>query len=611
VALKVIHKHLSGNEKHVRERFLQEAKILDQLDHPNILAIKDCFEERGRLVIATELLQGRTLAAVLRNDPSLPHEVKRDYLIQILEGVAYAHDRDIIHRDLKLTNIFITEDNIVQLLDFGLGKQLGVGQILTRTGVKLGTPIYMPPETLRAKRQVKVRDVGKEGDIFAIGVIAYRLFTGRLPYDISEGANAVSAMTELAVHYSAGDPIEPVGALCRDLSPSTADAIMACLSLSPQARPGIRDVLHRVTGVYSAVSKDDSPAGARQVTTPNEGSKKRLKRLLGAGLVLLAAALACLLIFEMGGAEPPHNVSATDHAQASVETGGGSDQETREKADCRPSPTGKGGTMCLVPGGPFLMGCNEAVDQDCAADEKPSHRVNLAGYYLDQHEVTVSDYRDCVVAKQCSEKGLTVPSRDGAADRAWAHACNWDKPGREDYPVNCLPWAYASRYCRWVGKRLPTEAEWEKGARGTKGWKYPWDHRRGFEGGIKTANIADVTTKTRHPQVPWTTAPGYDDGFAETAVVAHYPKGKSPYGLYDMVGNVAEWVADSYAPDYHEPEDAPERPNSPESDEYRVVRGGGFHDSPKRARASYRGKDDPKRQDANIGFRCAVDAEPR
>lgn len=243
--------------------------------------------------------------------------------------------------------------------------------------------------------------------------------------------------------------------------------------------------------------------------------------------------------------------------------------------------------MCLVPAGPFLMGCNQAVDLDCDFDENPLHEVTLSAYRIDKYEVTVADFAKCVDAGVCTHLATCVhdePSPDDAQ-------CSWGVPGRELYPMHHVDCEDAKDYCAWAGKRLPSEAEWEKAARGTDGRKYPW--------GIAPASCEYAVMMAVEG------APGCDEG--HTLPVGSKPAGASPYGVMDMAGNVWEWVHDWYRDDYYviSPEIDPQGPDSGVS---RGLRGGAYNYGALNMRVSDR--DRPNWYDtlnSNIGFRCAKD----
>jgi formylglycine-generating enzyme required for sulfatase activity len=190
-----------------------------------------------------------------------------------------------------------------------------------------------------------------------------------------------------------------------------------------------------------------------------------------------------------------------------------------------------------------------------------------------------------VRAGACSASGLDMPLYDGNERPRFASYCNWGKSGRGSHPINCLDWSKARTYCAWARKRLPTEAEWEKAARGPDGRKYPW----GNEGYGRTvvANIADESLKRELSDA--TIAEEYDDGFVGTAPVGQFPAGASPYGALDMVGNVWEWVEDWY-----------------DLGKTRSVRGGSWFGEPRLARASTRDGLGPSDRFGYFGLRCAL-----
>jgi formylglycine-generating enzyme required for sulfatase activity len=200
--------------------------------------------------------------------------------------------------------------------------------------------------------------------------------------------------------------------------------------------------------------------------------------------------------------------------------------------------------MVYVPAGSFLMGSTDA-DPLAASEEKPQHSVTLDAFWIDKTEVTQRMYALCVDAHVCHEPTITS-SR--------TRIQYWDDPqgSFEIFPVIYVNWNMAQTYCEWAGRRLPTEAEWEKAARGTDGRIYPWGN-----------------DPPNHELL------NYDDWFGDTLNVGRYPDGASPYGAVDMAGSVYEWVADWYSATYYQSSPST-NPLGPESGEKRVVRGGGF-----------------------------------
>ena len=242
--------------------------------------------------------------------------------------------------------------------------------------------------------------------------------------------------------------------------------------------------------------------------------------------------------------------------------------------------------MVHVPVGEFVMGFDRG-----EGDERPQRTVFVSDYYIDKYEVTVAHYRACVEAGACMQ-----PYSGSAAYRLAFedYYTNWDKAGREHYPVNAVSWYQANSYCRWAGKRLPTEAEWEKGARGTAGGQYPW--------GDEEPDCDRIVMDDG----------GDGCGQESTWRVGSKPAGASPYGVMDMAGNVWEWIADWYARDFYSRGASTDPFNADPGEEgLKILRGGSLADqNPHIHRTSNRlGYDPAQGFDYTIGFRCARDGD--
>ncbi len=235
--------------------------------------------------------------------------------------------------------------------------------------------------------------------------------------------------------------------------------------------------------------------------------------------------------------------------------------------------TGKDGArMVLVPAGEFTMGSPEGEGE---TDEHPQQTVELDAYYIDQYEVTVERYQRFM--KQESHK----------QPKYWEQV-NLRRDAQK--PVVGMNWDDAKAYCEWAGKRLPTEAEWEKAARGTDKRRYPWGE---FKPNSSTANFGK----------DWS-AIFYVDRLKN---VGTYERGKSPYGAYDMGGNVWEWVADWYAADYYQSSHK-KNPKGPSSGVGKALRGGSWVNTPSYLRSANRVRYHPTSRLATFGVRCAHDA---
>jgi formylglycine-generating enzyme required for sulfatase activity len=229
-----------------------------------------------------------------------------------------------------------------------------------------------------------------------------------------------------------------------------------------------------------------------------------------------------------------------------------------------------------VPADAFMMG---SADNDSTAnsDEKPQHSVFLDAFWIDRTEVTNAEYARCVASGQCTSPKNTSSSTSSGyyGNKQFA-----------DYPVIYIDWEQAQAYCTWAGRRLPSEAEWEKAARGSDGRIYPWGST------IPTKMLLNFNSIVN-----------------ETTAVGSYPSGASPYGALDMAGNVWEWVSDWYSNSYYQQSPA-RNPSGPSTGTYHVLRGGSFYNLGKFVRSAgrYWGPSDYLYN--GIGFRCAAGTSP-
>lgn len=257
--------------------------------------------------------------------------------------------------------------------------------------------------------------------------------------------------------------------------------------------------------------------------------------------------------------------------------------------------------MVSVPTGTLIRGSKPGNGEH---DELPLREVFVPAFHIDRTEVTVASYRRCVEAAACSAEGVSRIQWRGTAATP-SPLCNYPHPTRGDHPMNCVSWPQASRFCAWVGKRLPGEMEWERAARGDDERRFPWgDSPPGP--GTRMANLADEAGLKKYPN--WKIFQGYDDGYAETAPVASFPDGASPFGALDMAGNVWEWVRDWYGDRSYQV--VGQELTGPGYGELRVARGGSFESQPALVRTSERFAMRPADRAYFLGFRCAADSPP-
>lgn len=264
--------------------------------------------------------------------------------------------------------------------------------------------------------------------------------------------------------------------------------------------------------------------------------------------------------------------------------------------------------MAYVPPGEFIMGTPDG--SDGFPDEQPERRVYLSGYLIDRFEVTNQAYAAFVKAT-----GHRSPENSNQAATLWAN--RQPISGIEKHPVVNVSWIDADAYCRWMGKRLPTEAEWEKAARGTDGRRYPWGNEWDFAMANSASYWAQRTIEFRSSSdwdAFWVHGEGAHltkelgiQGEVLTMPVDTFPPSVSPYGLFGMAGNAAEWVQDWYDPNYYR--HAPlSNPPGPDRGAIKAMRGGSWLKPATSLRASDRDWGTMDSRPSGTGFRCAQDA---
>lgn len=223
-----------------------------------------------------------------------------------------------------------------------------------------------------------------------------------------------------------------------------------------------------------------------------------------------------------------------------------------------------GMVQVYVPEGEFLMGKGEVRKND----DSPTHRVYLDAFWMDKYEVSNSMYLKCLQAGACSDM-----VSDNTTYQNWVY---------RDHPVTYVTWEQAAAYCQWAGRRLPTEAEWEKAARGTDGRTYPWGDE------APNARLANFEGSMIH----------------EAVSVYRYPLGASPYGVLNMSGNAREWIADWYGEDYYLVMPYA-NPTGPETGTERSLRSGSYNEDKHEITATIRYRHEPQSAGLSRGFRCA------
>lgn len=423
-----------------------------------------------------------------------------------------------------------------------------------------------------------------------------RIVTGKKDITRDDVIAVIKALIEfkrLTTAQQANRLLRAGGQIELDTKVDEEDAILKQLADQPDPSIIVLDDIRAVPPI--------SPVVPEPVAPPT--TKRRLDSILPVALflVVVAASIFLVLIRKPVYSIPIPNPLPTPPVPAPTY-----------------SPDGK---MVLVPAGPFIQGsaqkqieeyekwCRTArpTDTTCGTfgDELPQRTVTLDAFWIDRYEVTNRQYQEFINAHpgyrtQAETNGYSYiydprpdnPKSIKTDGLDWRHPLERfrDIEERLDYPVVHLDWYEANDYCEWRGKRLPTEAEWEKAARGVDGRPYPW----GFSFNLNEDQGLLNSYYFR----------GIEEGILS---VGRFPKGASPYGTEDMMGNVFEWVADWYVEDYYSKAPAvnPPGPTPTANSPQKVRRGGSWATDPSLTRVTWRSSTDPLATHINVGFRCA------
>ncbi|GAB4496655.1 MAG: hypothetical protein OHK0052_06900 [Anaerolineales bacterium] len=619
VAIKILKRVLLADAQSF-ERFQLEARGMAKLHHMHIADVFDMDTIEEQQMIVMRYIPGHSLTEALRTNGRLPWQTALQLLRDIGDALDYAHSKNFLHRDIKPSNIMMTPEGRFVLTDFGLIRAMMSTGLTPHTGALLGTPPYMAPEIWLGKPAVPASDQ------YALACVFYEALTGSILFS---GPNPPAIMTNHVMKgaqfiFPADLDLPPglPGVLEHALQKDPTERYPTCtaFSLAVQNLPTAAEEQARQAAELEAKRLAEQQArqaaeleakrlAEQQARQAAELEAKRLAEQQARQAAELsqdkneedpvAAAKARLkklseLAFESQTHEDESPTSVgvpfgDDKGRGEGRAGGegkrlpsppgrgvgGEGVRGNPKKSSLPrlpawtiaalvlgilfaawyftnSPTAQAGlTWVTIPAGEFEMGSTNG-----DSDERPVHTVFLDAYQITTHEITNRQYAQCVQAGAC-----TPPN----ALASYTRASYYDNADYANYPVIYVNWEQARAFCQWVGGDLPTEAQWEKAARGgLKSNVYPWGNT--FDS--TRANFCD-----RNCSLDWANK-SFDDGYADTAPVGSYPP--NDYGLYDMSGNVWEWVRDFYAAEYYQTSPY-NNPLGPSSGKYRVVRGGAWN----------------------------------
>ena len=535
-----------------REKMRKEAKRLRALQHPNIVKVRDLFDENGTTYYVMDFITGQSLRSKLKQQrrPFAEAEVMQKILPQLLDALETVHAEGIWHLDLNPANMMVDDQGKVVLIDFGASKQFHSveGQSLSTSSVVAYTQGYAPAEQLNGK----LEKFGPWTDLYALGGTLFNLLTNQNPPDYSEIIDNANLFEEHMPSVSA----------------PTILLIKWLMSQGINHRPkSVAEVRGFLKSSASSQQDDSDKTILKKADMDAMGVKPKKKlSLIDAfksvvGRKKLWMGLACGVVALLVG----WGVYAYSRQNKNVDTPEPTSGEVKLDANLTPQQKteidGLLSNMVKVEGGTFTMGATSEQGSDAYDDEKPTHSVTLSSFYLCKYEVTQALWQAVMGENPSNFKGDNLP----------VEQVSWD---------DCQ--TFITRLNSLTGRkfRLPTEAEWEYAARGgnrSRGYKYSGSN-----------TFSDVA---------W-----FDDNSGSKT---HPVGSKSPneLGLYDMSGNVWEWCSDRYGT-YSSTSQT--NPTGPSSGSYRVYRGGSWFNGTRFCRSSTRNYFTPDYRYGRLGLRLAL-----
>jgi formylglycine-generating enzyme required for sulfatase activity/tRNA A-37 threonylcarbamoyl transferase component Bud32 len=566
-ALKTMHAHLVSDAD-FRKRFTQEATICTQIASEHVVQVVAAGIDDQHSVpwIAMEYLRGENLEAFVTRKGRLSLEEMIEVFLQVGHAVGAAHRAGIVHRDLKPENIFISpsqrvgEAFTVKVLDFGIAKIRSASDSAAKQTSALGTPLWMAPEQLRM-----TGDIDARADVWALGLIAFYCLTGKSFWraGTAEDVDLAALVNEIA--YA---PLSNASVRASEVgAPGVPTAIRSwferCVERDrerrfPDAKVALEGLLFAaknveslastlspasITGIAIARTSGDTARSPFDMAAPRTSKEQRFTP---AQLMVGLVAVGGLCFFALARTQPEVAVVEPPHAAA----------PTSPAAAAAPLPAKDDSPMVIVAGGVMDQG-----RADGPADEGPTHRVSVASFRMDAHEVTVAAYEACVARGACTPAGTD-------------DECNSGHPDRANHPINCVDFVQASAYCTAHGERLPTEEEWEFAAREDSDGLYPWG---------KEAPTSEHACFQRVAA-----------GLGTCPIMSH-PKGQTRDGIHDLAGNVWEWTDTTFC--------TYDRKTCDPS--MRMARGGSYSArAPEILSGTVRMAYPPSTRGAILGFRC-------